>query len=156
MGQQQLILLVLSTVIVGIAIVVGIRAFNENAIKSNSDAMIQDMVRIASDAQAWKQKPAPFGGQEGAAKSDPVDYTGATLPALGYAVNGNDYYINQNGGYTIVSADESGLVIEACSQIRKNRARITVVGITDQEISQPQEFLDLGTSNCTVPGDDPE
>ena len=44
MGQQQLILLVLATVIVGLAIVIGIRAFTENSIRANSDAMVQDMV----------------------------------------------------------------------------------------------------------------
>ena len=51
MGQQQLILLVLATIIVGLAIVVGIRAFNENAIKSNADAMTQDAVRIANNSK---------------------------------------------------------------------------------------------------------
>ena len=69
MGQQQLILLVLATVIVGLAIVVGIRAFSENSIKSNFDALTQDLVRMGNDGQAWKQKPAPFGGQSGPAKA---------------------------------------------------------------------------------------
>ena len=59
MGQQQLILLVLATVIVGIAIVVGIRAFTENSAKSNADAMTQDAVRMANDVQAWSRSPLP-------------------------------------------------------------------------------------------------
>ena len=146
MGQQQLILLVLATVIVGIAIVVGIRAFTENSIKSNSDALIQDMVRIASDAQAWKQKPAPFGGQpDGTAKSNPVDFTGATLPLLGYAVNANNEYTNLNGFYTI-AVTATALTITACNDIRNNSASITVDGITDADINQAT--LVLGTSTC--------
>ena len=36
MGQQQLLLLVLGIVIVGLAVVVGIQAFGENQKKANS------------------------------------------------------------------------------------------------------------------------
>ena len=62
MGQQQLLLLVLGIVIVGLAVVVGIQAFGENQRKSSADAMINDGVRIASDTQAWSLKPTAFGG----------------------------------------------------------------------------------------------
>ena len=65
MGQQQLLLLVLGIVIVGLAVVVGIQAFGENQKKANSDALVNDGVRIASDAQAWILKPAAFGGGAG-------------------------------------------------------------------------------------------
>ena len=50
MGQQQLLLLVLGIVIVGLAVVVGIQAFSENQKKSNADALVNDAIRIASDA----------------------------------------------------------------------------------------------------------
>ena len=62
MGQQQLLLLVLGIVIVGLAVVVGIQAFSENQKQSNADMMVNDAIRIASDAQAWKLKPSAFGG----------------------------------------------------------------------------------------------
>ena len=78
MGQQQLLLLVLGIVIVGLAVVVGIQAFGENQKKSNQDAMVNDGIRIASDAQAWALKPEAFGGGEG--KFDRPD-----LRTLGYA-----------------------------------------------------------------------
>ena len=57
MGQQQLLLLVLGIVIVGLAVVVGIQAFGENQKKANTDAVVNDAIRIASDAQAWALKP---------------------------------------------------------------------------------------------------
>ncbi len=76
MGQQQLLLLVLGIVIVGLAVVVGIQAFGENQKKANSDALVNDAVRIASDAQAWKLKPAAFGGG-----ADATGMTGFTLAA---------------------------------------------------------------------------
>lgn len=150
MGQQQLILLVLATVIVGIAIVVGIRAFSENSIKSNSDALIQDMVRIANDAQAWKQKPAPFGGQpDGAAKTNPTNFTGATLTALGYAEDANNDYTNLNGVFTITQANDAGLVIYGCNDIRNNSVTITVTGIDDTTIAQTA--IELGNDADACP-----
>ena len=80
MGQQQLLLLVLGIVIVGLAVVVGIQAFGENQKKANSDALVNDGVRIASDAQAWVLKPKAFGG--GAGK-----FTGIDLTKLGYTLS---------------------------------------------------------------------
>lgn len=146
MGQQQLILLVLATVIVGLAIIVGIRAFNENSIKSNSDAMIQDMVRIASDAQAWKQKPAPFGGQaEGAAKQNVANYTGATLTNLGYQEDGSNIYTNLNGQYKITGA-AANLTIRGYNDQKNNSAIVTVTGISDTTIASTSVILGTATA----------
>ena len=62
MGQQQLLLLVLSAIIVGIAIVVGINMFGAGAYQANREAVIQDAVTIAAKAQEWYRKPAVLGG----------------------------------------------------------------------------------------------
>jgi hypothetical protein len=147
MGQQQLILLVLATVIVGLAIVVGIRAFTENSAKANSDAMIQDMVRIASDAQAWKKKPAPFGGQDGAPKASPTDFTGLTSVALlGYepAPAGALFYRNLNGCYQVALTGTTGITITGVNRLEKNEAQVTVTGLTDQSIANVTTALKIG------------
>ncbi|MAQ95178.1 hypothetical protein B1759_03505 [Rubrivirga sp. SAORIC476] len=104
MGQQQLLLLVLGIVIVGLAVVVGIQAFGENQTKANADAMVNDGVRIASDAQAWKLKPQAFGG--GGALVGEENFTGLSFAQLGYAEGtqtGCDTYGNLNGCYTLVA-----------------------------------------------------
>ncbi len=132
MGQQQLILLVLATIIVGLAIVVGIRAFNENNIKSNSDAMMQDAVRIANDAQAWKQKPAPFGGQasvDATAAATANDFTGATLPLLGYT----DPYVNLNGSFTVAVATGTVTITGQNTKLG-NEVQVTVDGLSDIDV----------------------
>jgi len=152
MGQQQLILLVLATVIVGIAIIIGIRAFTENGIRANSDAMVQDMVRMASDAQAWKQKPAPFGGQPDntpdlkTAKDDPDNYAGISFTQLGYPETAG-IYTNLNGQYKLTGAD-GGLQIEALNLQKANYVLITVDGIADSDIVQTT--LEVGTSTKTT------
>jgi hypothetical protein len=62
MGQQQLLLLVLGIVIVGIAAVAGIQAFSEGKATAERDAVVADASRVVADIQAWYFKPEPFGG----------------------------------------------------------------------------------------------
>lgn len=62
MGQQQLLLLVLSTVIVGLATVAGIQAFSENQAQATQDALVQRSTQIASDLLAADSKPSQMGG----------------------------------------------------------------------------------------------
>jgi hypothetical protein len=62
MGQQQLLLLVLSTVIVGLATVAGIQAFSENQAQADQDALTQRGVTIVSDMKAAINKPTQLGG----------------------------------------------------------------------------------------------
>ena len=71
MGQQQLLLLVLGIVIVGLAVVAGINAFDENQQKSSEDALTNEAFRIASDAKAWYNKPEQYDG--GGSKSSSLD-----------------------------------------------------------------------------------
>lgn len=116
MGQQQLLLLVLGIVIVGLAVVVGIQAFSENQKKANADALVMTSMRIASDAQAWLRKPAAFGGAVGANGQRPATFNGqtVTLQILGYPVDGSGAYADVNGNYTTaVSGDD--FVITATS-----------------------------------------
>lgn len=62
MGQQQLLLIVLGVIVVGIAIVVGINLFNANAQQANRDGVISDLQNLAAMAQAHFKKPAAMGG----------------------------------------------------------------------------------------------
>lgn len=102
MGQQQLLLLVLGIVIVGLAIVVGIQAFAVNQKKANADALQMTSMRIASDAQAWLRTPTSFGGGMPVQGSRPSDFSGLslTLADLGYPVDGSGNYIDLHGNYT--------------------------------------------------------
>ena len=62
MGQQQLLLLVLSTVIVGLATVAGIQAFDEGQTQAKQDALTQRALQIGNDVYAATQKPSQLGG----------------------------------------------------------------------------------------------
>lgn len=126
MGQQQLILLVLATVIVGLATVVGIRAFNENTDKSNVDAMMQDAVRIASDAQAALQKPTSFGGV--------ASFNDVTLGGLGYPT-ASGTYSNVNGDFSITTADAGVVITGTGGENDENQVVVAVCGMSDADVT---------------------
>ena len=127
MGQQQLLLLVLGIVIVGLAVVVGIQAFGENQKKANSDAITNDVIRIASDAQAWSLKPLAFGGGNGS-------FLNVTLPKLGYTVTSAGNYTNLNGGYALSAITAGGLTITGCNGTQKNNVAAVVSGTGPNDI----------------------
>lgn len=62
MGQQQLLLIVLGVIIVGIAVVVGINLFNANAEESAKDTIVSEGTNIGAMAQQYYKKPKALGG----------------------------------------------------------------------------------------------
>lgn len=62
MGQQQLILLVLSSIVVALAILVGIRMFESSAGEANQNAVLDDVLTLVTEAQKWYRRPAALGG----------------------------------------------------------------------------------------------
>ena len=62
MGQQQLLLVVLGVIVVGLAIAVGITMFGANSTESNKDGVTSSLVNIAADAHQFKLRPKILGG----------------------------------------------------------------------------------------------
>ena len=62
MGQQQLLLIVLGVIIVGIAVVVGINLFNANAEESAKDTVVSEGTNLGAMAQQYYKKPIALGG----------------------------------------------------------------------------------------------
>jgi hypothetical protein len=65
MGQQQLLLIILGVIIVGIAIAVGLQLFQSGSIGANSDAIINDIMNIAAHADQYRIRPEAMGGGGG-------------------------------------------------------------------------------------------
>ena len=65
MGQQQLLLIILGVIIVGIAIAVGLQLFQSGSIGANQDAIINDIMNISSHADQWRIRPVSMGGGGG-------------------------------------------------------------------------------------------
>ncbi|MEG8946655.1 hypothetical protein [Rosettibacter firmus] len=93
MGQQQLLLIVLGVIIVGIAVVVGINVFTASSTQANRDAVIADLTNLASLAQQYYRKPTALGGGGNA-------FTGWTIPAQ-LDTTGNGVYTATVGAQSV-------------------------------------------------------
>ncbi len=62
MGQQQLHLLVLAIILVGIAVAVGIDQFSTSTAEANRDILISDLSFLSVVAQSYYKKSASYGG----------------------------------------------------------------------------------------------
>jgi len=98
MGQQQLLLIILGVIVVGIAVAVGITMFQDNAISANRDAVTNDLVNLAARAQQYYRRPTALGGGQGS-------YALVGLADLTSKPS------NANGVYTFVSASATQVVL---------------------------------------------
>lgn len=101
MGQQQLLLLVLVSIITGAGVLLGVNLFQENAAQANMDAVMQDCLTIATKAQAWYKRPSSVGGGG-------HDFQNITFVKLGYPANP---YSNDNGSYSFGTITQNSLEI---------------------------------------------
>ncbi len=62
MGQQQLLMIVLAIIIVGLAIAVSIALFRQNAIESKRDILIEETTSLGAMAIQYYKKPVAIGG----------------------------------------------------------------------------------------------
>ena len=112
MGQQQLLLVILVTIIVGIATVVAINTFGAAADTAAQDAVRQDIASIAAGAQGYYMKPRMLGG--GARSFDGLTFNDIAFSG-GLGVVGGEgddaddenprEATNQNGTFTLVGTD---------------------------------------------------
>jgi hypothetical protein len=132
MGQQQLILLVIGVVVVGIAIMLGFQAFTEGLKKTNLDALINDANAVACDAQIWRAKSLVNGGGGGNPSNDM--WHGLAFSKLGYPVEDDGSYLNPNGMFTLVDEGNSVLTITARNPSLGNEVVFTVTGMSPDDI----------------------
>jgi hypothetical protein len=93
MGQQQLLLIVLGVIVVGIAVVVGINLFNASAVSANRDGVASDLTNLGAMAQQYYKKPASMGGGANT-------FTGWTIPT-GLASTANGTYAPTVGDQSV-------------------------------------------------------
>jgi Tfp pilus assembly protein PilE len=127
MGQQQLLLIVLGVIIVGIAVVVGINVFTAQNTNSNRDAVISDLTTIAAQAQQFYKKPAALGGGGNS-------FTGFSIPA--------NMKKNANGTYT--AAVTSSVLVTLTG---KGTSTLTSGGTDTVEVVMTVQPDQIGTTS---------
>jgi Tfp pilus assembly protein PilE len=105
MGQQQLLLIILGVIVVGIAVAVGISMFSDNAVSANRDAVSNDLVNLAARAQQFYRRPTALGGGGNS-------FVGLTADVAGLAkltnMSGGK---NANGTYSVKTAGSANQVV---------------------------------------------
>ena len=138
MGQQQLLLLVLSTVIVGITIVAGLDAYTSIERNSRKDMANAKMVEIAGRAIGWRNTPKPLMGGKNADGTS--SFEGITLQKLG--ITSEDYLYLSDGSCIGTTVQNSGQQLDIewqpegdCGSTSNVLFKLEVTGITDEDIA---------------------
>ena len=139
MGTQQILLIVLSVIIVGVAIVVGIGMFNRQAYNSNQTAIASDAQTYASEVVQYYKTPISQGGA--------MDQTGISTSAwaltpiaarLGIGEDEDGAAPNENGKYWVDSVTNTQVVIKGIGTATrggKNPMITTTITFPDGGIS---------------------
>ncbi|MDR3610453.1 MAG: hypothetical protein P4L27_07825 [Ignavibacteriaceae bacterium] len=81
MGQQQLLLIVLGVIVVGIAVVAGINLFSASHDESIKDELVSQCMAIGANAQQFFIKPVAMGGGGNTFNTGGIGNAGYTIPA---------------------------------------------------------------------------
>jgi hypothetical protein len=129
MSQAQYLMIILGVIVVGIAVMHGVRGYNEGRKKANLDALAQDAYEIAVDGIRWMRKPEFFGGGGDNCLTGSCDWSSATLEGFGYGSEDDGNYHSYHG---IIELDPvsnpSELVVRGTNDEMGNEVVIRVRG----------------------------
>ncbi|MBU2494059.1 MAG: hypothetical protein KJ571_15640 [Bacteroidetes bacterium] len=94
MGQQQLLLIVVGILIVGISIIIGISMFTASAVEAKRDNITNELINLASLAQQHYRKPQTMGGGNRAFDNSHGGLTWTIPPSL--VTTGNGWFSIEN------------------------------------------------------------
>jgi hypothetical protein len=92
MGQQQLLLIVLGVIVVGIAVVAGINLFSASHDESIKDELVAQCMSIGANAQQFFIKPSSMGGGSNTFSTGGLNNAGYVIPSsMRNTTNCNSY-----------------------------------------------------------------
>lgn len=103
MGQQQLLLVLLGIVVVGVAIAVAINLFRGNAIDRKREILINESHNLGSIAIAYYKKPKMMGGGG-------KTFTGWTIPSSMLATVNGSYTANVSSDNIVITGTGTEVV----------------------------------------------
>ena len=117
MGQQQLLLIILGVIVVGIAVAVGITMFQDNAGSSNRDAVASDLTNLASRAQQYYRRPSSVGGGGNT-------FSGLTMAELTVKPT------NANGVYALLTGGSATSVVITGTGVEKGNDAASAISMS--------------------------
>jgi hypothetical protein len=122
MGQQQLLLIVLSVIVVSIAVVAGINMYKAYLITANEESVVAETLNIGGLAQLYYLKPNFLSGGQGS-------FEGFSIP---FSLADKD-----NGTYAVTSVSQNEIVVTGTGKVldSQNKVARSVVTIQPNNIS---------------------
>ena len=114
MGTQQLLLIVLSVIIIGVAIAVGITMFGSQSASSNRNAVIADLHEFGMRAITFWKTPASMagGGNGNPGFGSSVALRRATVGMwIGFKGGAYLWDYNENGSYVLLNVSTSNSLL---------------------------------------------
>ncbi len=106
MGTQQILMIVLSVIVVGAAVAVGIQMFDTQATNSQRTAIAADLQNFGAQTLAYMRTPSSMGGGKGTATADKDNLS----HYLGFSATYT--YTNANGTYTLKTTAANSVTIQ--------------------------------------------
>jgi hypothetical protein len=100
-GQQQLFLLVLTAIIVGLATVTGLNAYQESRKQSAIDHMTQKAIEIAVDVQVYARRPSMYRSENTTGDQDLVVDFGELSKYETNGASGNGDHVDAYATYSL-------------------------------------------------------
>ncbi len=134
MGQQQLLLIILGLIIIGVAVVVGVGMFQDNAVDHNRALVIADLKILGAKAQHYYTRPMIMGGGNKSFVgliADEARLGIGMLAATKYTDNANGKYsIKEDGTETSVTLVGVGKVAMSDSTFAEYELVVTLASQT--------------------------
>jgi len=89
MGQQQLLLIILGVIVVGIAVAVGVTQFSAESDASNKDGIMNDLQALSANAYQFRIRPSSLGGGNNSYVNYQVPSKLARNENANYAISGS-------------------------------------------------------------------
>jgi hypothetical protein len=122
MGQQQLLLIVIGVIVVGIAIAAGMGLFSASKESSIKDELVNQNIAIAAAIQQYYSKPTSMGGGN-------LKFDGYLLPVKMKTTTNGSYSVGTPTGQTAtVTATPSKYTWNVVTTVNADTSIATVVG----------------------------
>ena len=139
MGTQQVLMLVIGVIVVGVAVAVGIVMFNTGSYNANQNAIAVNMQDINTKMLQFWMLPSSMGGANQLPANVKMETVGASL---GFSKNGEVYsFINEDGEFRLKSTNETNgkVVIEGLGNVGKSNNKFPLVTMTIDMMTQSAE-----------------
>lgn len=117
MSTQQILLIVLAILIIGISIAIALVYFNDHSAAANRDGLTNDLINLSVRVHQYFVRPKTWGGGE-------KSFEGLTMQYL------TSHPQNAHGTISIVSVDSTKVVLEGVGISRGSDGNLITVRMT--------------------------